>query len=103
MTAGFCVFDGVGKDVDIYLIQPKLIGVEIFFFHPTDAEVKLDVLFLDHRLRNVHKIFHCLDDREGLRAEDQFSALDLGNIKDIIDQSEQMIARQRDLLQILTD
>ena len=101
-SAGFRVFNGIGKDIDVDLIQPKLVGVEIFFFHPTGAEIELDILFLDHRLGEVHEIFHRLDEGEGLRAEIQLSALDLGNVQDIVDQGEQMIAGQRDLPQIFS-
>ena len=49
-SAGLRVFDGIGKDVDIDLIQPKLVGIEILFFHPAGAEIELDIFFLDHRL-----------------------------------------------------
>ncbi len=36
-------------------------------------------------------------------AQSQFSALDLGNIQNIIDQGEQMIACKRDLAQVFSD
>ena len=100
-AARFRVFDGVGKNVDIDLIQPKLVGVEVLFFHPADAEIKVDVLFPDHRLRDVHQVFHRLNDGEGLRAEIQLPALDLGDIQNVVDQREQMIASQRNLPQVL--
>ena len=101
--AGFGVFDGVGEDVDVDLIQPELVCVKIFSFDLAGAEIEVDVLFLDHRLRQVYEIFHRLDDGERQRAEGQLSALDLGDVQDIVDQGEQVIAGHRDLPQILPD
>ena len=60
-------------------------------------ERKLDVLFLDHGLRNVYEILHRFNYRERQGAELKLTAFDLRDIKDVVDQRKQMIARKTDL------
>ena len=50
LAAGFRVFNGVGENVDINLIQAELVGIQVFLFHLIDVEAELNILFLDHRL-----------------------------------------------------
>ena len=47
---GFSVLDGVGEDIDIYLVQTELVCIQVFLFHPIDIEAEFNILFLDHRL-----------------------------------------------------
>ena len=49
-AARFRVFDGVGENVDINLIQTKLVRIEVFLFHLVDVEAEINILLLDHRL-----------------------------------------------------
>ena len=49
-AARFRVFDGVGENVDINLIQTKLVRIEVFLFHLIDVEAEINILLLDHRL-----------------------------------------------------
>ena len=74
-----------------------MIRVQVLFFHPVDTEAELDILFLDHRLRQVYKVLHSFHDRERQRVEIELSALHLGDIQNIVDQCEQMIAGKADL------
>ena len=97
------VFDGVGEDVDVDLVQPQLIGIKIFLLHPVDTDVEVDVLLLDHRLRQVHQVLHGLHDREGHRAQVQFPALHLRDVQDVVDQRQQVVAGQADLSQVFRD
>ena len=50
LAAGFRVFNGVGENVDIDLIQAELVGIQVFLFHLIDVEAELNILFLNHRL-----------------------------------------------------
>ena len=102
-SARLRVFDGVGKDVNIDLVQPQLVGIKIFFFKPADTEIEIDILFLDHRLGQVDEVFHRFNDGEGQRAEVQFSAFNLGNVQNIIDQRKQVFAGQRDFPQVFAN
>ena len=60
-------------------------------------EAEFDVLFLYHRLRDVYEILHRFNYRKCQRAELKLSAFDLRDIKDVVDQRKQMIARKTDL------
>ena len=101
-AAGFRVFQGIGKDIDIDLIQPKPVGIKILLLHPADTEIEFDVLFFDHRPGQVYEVFHRLNDGERLRTEAQLAALNLGDVQNVVNQGEQMIAGQRDLPQVFS-
>ena len=48
-------------------------------------KAEFDILFLDHRLRNVYKILDCFHDGERQRTQFQFSAFHLGYIQNVVD------------------
>ncbi len=60
-------------------------------------EAEFDVLFLDHRLRDVHEVLDCFHDGERQRAQLQLSAFHLGYIENVVDERQQMIAGKADL------
>ena len=98
--AGLRVFDGVGKDVDVDLVEPQLVRVEVFLFHPVDMEAELDVLFLDHRLRYVHQVLDRFHDGKRHGAQVQLSAFHLGNVQNVVDQRQQVVAGKPDLPEV---
>ena len=100
-SARLRVFDRVGKDVDVNLIQAQLIGIQILLFHTIDPEIEVDILFLDHRLGDVDQVLDRIDDREGQWAQIQLAALHLGDIQDIVDQRQKMIAGEADFPEII--
>ena len=44
------ILDSIGQNININLIQTKLIRIEIFFLHPVDAEAEINVFLFDHWL-----------------------------------------------------
>ena len=100
-AAGLGVLDGVGENVDVDLVQAKLVGIEIFLLHVIDAEAEVDVLLLDHRLGDVDQVLGRLHDGEGQRAQGELAALHLGDIQDVVDERQQMAARKADFPEVL--
>ena len=49
-SAQFRIFDRVGKDIDIDLIQAELVCIQILLLHRVGVEAEFYILFLDHRL-----------------------------------------------------
>ena len=78
-----------------------MICIQIFLLDLINVETEFDVLLLDHRLRDIDEILDRLHDGESQRAQLQIAALDFGYIQDIVDEREQMIARQADLPEAL--
>ena len=98
----FRIFDGIGEYIDIYLIQAKLIRIQVFLFHMINMKIELNILFLNHRLRYIYKVFNSLNNGECHGAQFQFTAFYLGNIQNIINQSQQMIAGKADLPKVFS-
>ncbi len=68
-----------------------------------DDDVEFLVLRLDLRLYDSHQIIEQHLQRNHIVIERHLSAFDFGHIEHIVDQAEQMIARQLDLLETMTD
>ena len=71
--------------------------MQIFLFHPVNPEGEINILFLDHRLRDVDQVLNRFLDGKRQRRQFQLSAFNLGDIKNIIDQGQQMISGKPDL------
>ena len=65
-------------------------------------ESEINVLFLDHRLRDIDKVFNRFHNGECQRTQLQLSAFYLRYIQNIVDQRQQMIAGQSDFPKTLT-
>ena len=61
------ILDGVGKNIDVNLVQSQLICVEIFLLNAIGAKVENNVFLLDHGLRQVHQVLHGFHDGKGDR------------------------------------
>ena len=94
------IFDGIGQQIDEYLIQPRLISNQTFV---PDSRYD-DIKFLTSRFchgpynriyRRNHIVQRKLTDRQH-----HFTALDLGNIQHIVNQTEQMTAGRRNFFRI---
>ena len=44
------------------MVQPQLVSIEVFMIEAADTEIEVDVLLLDHRLGDVHKVLRALHD-----------------------------------------
>ena len=62
-----------------------------------DMETEFNLLFLDHRLRNVYKVLNRFHNGECHGTQFQFSAFHLRQIQNVVDQCQQMIAGKTDL------
>ena len=68
-----------------------------------DAEVEVDILLLHHGIGHVDQVVGAFHDGEGDRRQVQFSAFHFGNIQNIVDQCQKVVAGQIDLFQIITN
>ena len=93
------ILHGVGQDVNEDLVDAQLVRVQVFMLKVADPEVEVDVLFLHHRLGNVHQVLRAFHNGEGHRTQVQFAALHLGDVQDVVDQRQQVVAGQVDLPQ----
>ena len=97
------ILDGIGQEIDIDLVETQLIAVEMLMIEMIDAEAEIDVLLFHHRLGNVHQILRAFYNGKGGRAQIQLTAFNLGNIQNIVDQGQQMIAGETDFMQVFLD
>ena len=97
------ILDGIGQEIDIDLVETQLIAVEMLMIEMIDAEAEIDVLLFHHRLGNIHQILRAFYNGKGGRAQIQLTAFNLGNIQNIVDQGQQMIAGETDFMQVFLD
>ena len=102
-SVGLGVLEGVGQDVDEHLVDAQLVGVEVLVLHDVGAEVEVDILILDHGLRNVDEVLGHLHDREDTRRERELATLHFGYVQDVVDEREQVVARDPNLTQAVLD
>ena len=96
-SAFLCVFDRVGEKIDQNLIQPRLISHHTFLTNSCDGYVKAlppgPGCRADDRIHGRYRI----TERERVHGEHHFSALNLGNIQNVIDQAQKMLAGHQNL------
>ena len=102
-SVGLGVLEGVRQDVDEHLVDAQLVGVEVLLLHGIGAEVEVYVLLLDHRLRDVDEVLGHIHDGEHNGREGELAAFHLGNVEDVVDECEQVIARELNLMQAVLD
>ena len=103
LAAWLRILDGIGKEIDIDLVEAQLIGVKMFMIEMIDAEAEIDVLLFHHRLGNVHQVLRAFHNGKGGRAQIELTAFHLGNIQNIVDQGQQVIAGKADFMQVFLD
>ena len=72
-------------------------------FKSADTEIEVDILLLHHGIGHVDQVVGAFHDGEGDRRQVQFSAFHFGNIQNIVDQCQKVVAGQIDLFQIITN
>ena len=65
-------------------------------------ESEINILFLDHRLRDIYKVLNRFHNGECHGTQFQLSAFYLRDIQNVVDQRQQMIAGQTDFPKALT-
>ncbi len=94
------IFDSIGEKIDQYLIQPRLIAHQIFVLYPRHRN--LQRLFLCLRRRTDD----CVDRRDQIvhrklsHREYDLPALNLGNIQNVVNQTQEMLSGSPNLLRI---
>ena len=97
------VLEGVRHDVDEHLVDAQLVGIEVLVLHVVGVDAEVDALVLDHGLGDVSEVLCHLSDREGCRRQGELAAFHLGNVQDVVDEREQVVARQLNLAQAVLD
>ena len=97
------ILDGVAQDIDEDLIEPELIGEKLFMQNILKPNIQPDILSARLRIDDIDEVFHLLGKREGCRAERKLPAFHLGDIQNIVDERQQMLARQQQLAQAFID
>ena len=93
-------FDGVPQQVDQHLVQAHAVAAHDFRKDLISRRVERLVFRLDLRLHDIDNAVHDLPQRHHADVERHLSALDLRYIQHVVDESEQVLARQVDLVQV---
>ena len=60
-SARLGIFDRVGQKINVNLVDTELIREQVFVLKTAHTKIEINVLCLDHRLRDVHEVFRTLD------------------------------------------
>ena len=93
------VFDGVAGDIDQDLLDPQVVCHYLVMMYCVVRIGDRNGLVLRLQRRNILDTPENISEIAGCQAELHFSAFDLGDIKNIVDQREQKMAGGTDLIQ----
>ena len=93
------VFDGIAQQIDPDLVEPPLVGIEIILVGVQDVHLGPEMLVLCLVIEEIDQVGRRFLQGKDAGAEGQPPALDLGDVQDVVDQGQQMVARQVDLVQ----
>ena len=96
-------FDSVAHDVEQNLIQAQLIGDNILVVHILRVDVKVKLFGADIALNDRAQVVQHIGQVDFCIVQFDRAAFDTAHIQNIVDQTEQMLARYADFLQILFD
>ena len=102
-TARRCKLDSVAHDVEQDLIQAQLIGDNILVVHILRVDVKVKLFGADIALNDRAQVVQHIGQVDFCVVQFDRAAFDTAHIQNIVDQTEQMLARYADFLQILFD
>jgi hypothetical protein len=85
-------FKGVGQKILEHLFEPLNIGFDALWTFGRNLDDKIQLLFLSHRLKELAKIIGQPLDGDQFRSDVDMAGLDLGKVKDVIDQVEEVVA-----------
>ena len=92
-----CELDRVGDEVQQHLLQLAAVGQHLA--GAIDLGQQRDVLLRDQRLDRLADLVDSFCDRHEAEAQLHLTGFDLGEVEDIVDQSEQVLAAGEDLAQ----
>ena len=101
MAARRGVLHSVAQDVDPDLVEPQRVAHKVFFCHAPDVQRQVQALFLGHGGDDVAQVFHFLLQVEGLGRERELPALNAGDVQDVVDEGQQVVAGQGHFVQTL--
>ena len=96
-------FHRVGQKIDQHLIQTYTVAVYFLCLYILYKNIKMLLPRLNLRLYNIDDAVHRLMQRHLIQIQRQLSALDLGHVQNVIDQSQQMPAGQCNLYKTVPD
>ncbi len=103
MAARRCKLDGVAYEVEQDLIQAQLIGDNILVVHILRVDIKVKLLGADIALNDRAQVVQHIGQVDFCVVQFDRAAFDTAHIQNIVDQTEQMLARGTYLRKILFD